>query len=164
MFHRLRLLFDYHFKGVNSKSNCQESITKGLKLVEVLTEKYDYFKFLMLNAIAIYSSINLNTIESENYHLLSYENIIKKVCLETKHTLRRIAMMQFMNKKFTKTLKTLENIDQIPTNPNIIPTPELDGHINPNRAMAYLHTNDVKNGIARLENAYEIFNDDFFSS
>jgi signal transduction histidine kinase len=162
IFYRIKIFFNYNFKEVNSKSNCQESITKGLKLVEELTEQYDYFKFLMLNAIAIYHSININTIESEKYHLLSYEYIKKRVCLETKHTLRRIALMQYCNKKFQETIKTLEKVDQIPTNPNIVQNLELDGHIQLNKGMAYLYTNDLNNGMAPIELGHKILYNDFF--
>ena len=160
---RIKILYDFYMTGPTSVSYHQKSITESLQLVEKLDDKYNYYKFLILNAIAIMHSLHVANAESERYHLLSYAFIEKKVCLDTKPTLRRIAMMQYINKEYHEALATLDKIYKLPRNPNLVRNIEIDGHIYLNKGMALLMTNDIDNAINSLKLGQQTIIIDFFT-
>jgi signal transduction histidine kinase len=159
---RIKILYDFYMTGPTSVSHHQKSITESLQLVEVLEDKYNYYKFLILNAIAIMHSLHVDNAESKRYHLLAYAFIDKKPCLDTKQTLRRIAMMQYIDQEYKEALATLDKIYQLPRNPNLVRNIEIDGHIYLNKGMAQLMTNDIDNAITSLKIGQQTIIIDFF--
>lgn len=159
---RIKILYDFYMNGPKSVSYHQKSIEESLQLIEKLENKYDYYKFLILNAIAIMHSLHVDNEKSLKYHLQSYAYIEKKICLDTKPTLRRIAMMQHINKEYDEALATLNKIYQLPHNPLLVRNIEMDGHIHLNKGMTLLMKNELDKAISSLKIGQQTIIIDFF--
>jgi signal transduction histidine kinase len=157
VYRRIKLLyyeFMYEFKGVNFY---KESIDKGLNLVDRIPEKYEYYKFLMLNAIGIVHSKNILTSEAENFHIQSLEYLKNNSSRDLNQTLYRIAMMQFLNKKYDAAKYTIKKINFYTYNYRLSPNFELIA--NCSRLMTLLAFK--KKDIIEAEKYYEYTNATF---
>jgi signal transduction histidine kinase len=151
---RIKLLYYEFMYGFKTVDFYKETIDKGLSLVDRMPKKYDYYKYLMLNAIGIVHSKNIKTIEAEKFHIQSYEYIKKYSSKEHDKTIYRIAMMQYINKKYNDAKNTFSKKKNHTYNYRLLPNFEL----NANSARLSTLLSFKKGNIIEAEKNYEIAN------
>lgn len=161
---RIKILYHEFMYEIKEVNFYKEYIEKGLNLVEIMPEKYDYYKYLMLNAIGIVYSKNILTIESEKFHLQAYDYLKKYASMEINYALYRIAVMKFSNKKYEEVKTFRDQINLESNNKRLVYNDEFKALHRRLGTQLYLAKGQLELGKIAYDNENLVFVDQFFKN
>jgi signal transduction histidine kinase len=94
------ILYDAYFYGEKNANYYMSEIDKGLTLIKSMDGKYDYYKFLMMNALGTIHSKRSEKATAEKYDLDAYEIIKNYPSKELQMAACRIAAMKYEQGKY----------------------------------------------------------------
>lgn len=164
IYYRMKIIYNEYFSSLKKVSFFKDDIDKSLSIVRQMPEKYDYYKFLMLNAIGIIHSKNIQTIESEHYHQQALDIIKKYPSLELYMAYFRLGVMQYTNLKIDEATATFDKILSPYSNKRITPNTEITGYWLRMLALIHLHNGDLVKAKAYFDLSHWFFQNDFFKT
>ncbi|HLO53305.1 MAG TPA: sensor histidine kinase [Saprospiraceae bacterium] len=159
------IIYDEYICGYKNVTNYKNEIEKGLAITKLINSKYDYYKFLMLNAIGIVHSKSILYNQSEIWHLQAYDIIKKYPSLDQQMAAFRIASMKFQNGKYKESLHYLDLSREYHRrdrcNTRLIINYEAIAFLFKTYSQNYLKLGDVTNNEFYADRAYFFFSDIF---